>query len=436
MNQDEEELAHRQQTLDERERALLGREEELAQQARAQAPAHASDPTRENLDRPPPLVAESPRRGLAFLFVFLAALALLGWILLRGRERPAKDALAESVPFEFRRPTGLNLDIPGPPGPVPGAPAEPLPSPSRDESVDRLRQQEQELLLARQRAPILITQSMSSSQRAAASAGVTPALAGPGSAPAEFPNLDRLLAADTSRLEGLGRTPAEFVDPNTRFQRQLAKSSAPSSMATRTAERDFLLVQGKFIDAVAETAMNSDLPGQVRALVSYDVYAESGRRVMLPRGTRLIGEYNTAIAKGQERLFVVWTRAIRPDGIDIALLSGGTDPLGRAGLPGEVDNHFWTIFGTSALLSIIGAGAATAGVNTGQDQLNSAAIYRAAVAASFNRSAGRVLDQYVDIKPTITIANGETLKIFVARDLDFSSAFAAAEPRDQVTVAR
>src|SRR4029077_18659841 len=144
----------------------------------------------------------------------------------------------------------------------------------------------------------------------------------------------------------------------------------PTSIASRITDRDYLVLQGKFIDAVAETAMNSDLPGQVRALVSYDVYAESGGRVMLPRGTRLIGEYNTAIGKGQDRLFIVWTRAIRPDGIDIALLSGGTDPLGRAGLPGEVDNHFWTIFGTSALLSIIGARAATAGVNTSQDQLN------------------------------------------------------------------
>jgi type IV secretion system protein VirB10 len=182
--------------------------------------------------------------------------------------------------------------------------------------------------------------------------------------------------------------------------------------------------------------MNSDLPGQVRALVSHDVYAESGRRVMLPRGTRIIGEYNTAITKGQERLFVVWTRAIRPDGIDIALLSGGSDSLGRAGLAGEVDTHFWTIFGTSALLSIIGAGASNAGVNPGQDQLNSAAIYRAEVAESLNRSAGRVLDKYLDIKPTIRIANGEKVKVFVARDLDFSAALAGLEPRDQVTVVR
>jgi len=432
MNDDDAELTHRQQVLDERERALLEREEELVRQARANTTSSPGAGPHASLDRPPSLVAESPRRSFAFLFVFLAALALLGWMVLRGDKKTGKDEAAESLPFESRKTAGLNLEVPTTPSPVPGAPVVSAPTPLRDEAAERLRQQEQELLLARQRAPILITHPASSSARP---------LAGPGSGGAgpgftELPNLDRLLAVDASRLEAMGRSAPDAVDPNTRFQRQLGKSPAPTSIATRTAGLDFLILQGKFIDAVAETAMNSDLPGQVRALVSYDIYAESGRRVMLPRGTRLIGDYNNAITKGQKRLFVVWTRAIRPDGIDIALLSGGTDPLGRAGLSGEVDTHFWQIFGTSALLSILGAGAANAGVNPGQDQLNSAALYRAEVAESFNRSAARVLDQSLTIKPTIRIENGERLKVFVARDLDFSTALARPEPRDQVTIVR
>jgi type IV secretion system protein VirB10 len=75
-------------------------------------------------------------------------------------------------------------------------------------------------------------------------------------------------------------------------------------------------------------------------------------------------------------------------------------------------------------------------VNAGQDQLNSAAIYRAEIAESLNRSAGRVLDKYLDIKPTIRIANGDRLKVFVARDLDFNTALATLEPQDRVTVVR
>ena len=433
MSEADEELTYRQRALDERERALLEREENVAREAREHAMDSGGRP-RESLDRRPPLVAEAPRRSLAFLFVFLAALAALGWVLLRGDHRTPKDASSESIPFEFRKTAGLNVDTLTPTPPASASMAEMPPSSSRDKAADRQQQQEQELLVARQRAPIVITQASSSGVHASSALGATSSSTS-APVPTELPNLDRMLAVDAARADALGRAPSESVDPNNRFERQLAKSPAPTSVAAQSADRDFLVLQGKFIDAVAETAMNSDLPGQVRALVSYDVYAESGRRVMLPRGTRLIGEYNTAIAKGQDRLFVVWTRAIRPDGIDIALLSAGSDPLGRAGLPGEVDNHFWAIFGTSALLSIIGAGAANAGVNTG-DQMNSAAIYRSEVAESFNRSAGRVLDKYLDIKPTITVANGETLKVFVARDLDFSAALRTLEPRDQITVVR
>jgi type IV secretion system protein VirB10 len=430
MSGDQPDFTNRKHLLDERERALLEREEELARQAREQS----GSGKRETLDRPPPLVAQGSRRSLAFLFVFLAALFFLGWVIFRGPQRASKEVYEDSIPFESRKTAGLNLDVPRSPDPVPGVSIQPSEVQASQEGADRVQSQEQELMLARQRAPILITQASPASPRTttAAARGSTPGEPPP--LVAGLPSLDRVLVPDTSQMPAMTSRSSEVVDPNTRFQRQMSKSSAPTSVATQTSDRDFLILQGKFIDAVAETAINSDLPGQMRALVSHDIYAERGRGIMLPRGTRLLGEYNTAITKGQERLFVVWTRAIRPDGIDIALLSGGSDSLGRAGLPGEVDTHFWTIFGTSALLSVIGAGTATSGVNSGQDQLNSAAIYRAEIAESFNRSASRVLDKYLDIKPTIRIANGEKLKVFVARDLDFSAALAAVDAQDAVPV--
>lgn len=436
MSRADEQRGKKEPLLDHRERTVPSREDELARQAHTAEAGYSPSAPREGVDRPPTIVAEGPRRSVAFLFIFLAALVLFGWIAMRPNQQSVKDAQVESMPFESHKSAGLNLEIPVPPVPAPGNSVEPLPSSARNEAADRLRLQEQELLVARQRAPILIAQATGSGSRHSISASGTAYPDGTASSPPEFPSLDRLLAVNASRIEGVARAPSETTDPNTNFQRQLSKNSTPVSNATRMADRAFLVLQGKFIDAVAETAMNSDLPGQVRALVSHDVYAESGRRVMLPRGTRIIGEYNTAITKGQERLFVVWTRALRPDGIDVALLSGGSDSLGRAGLTGEVDTHFWTIFGTSALLSIIGAGASNAGVSPGQDQLNSAAIYRSEVAESLNRTAGRVLDKYLDVKPTITIANGEKVKVFVARDLDFSAALGSLESRDQVTVVR
>ena len=101
-------------------------------------------------------------------------------------------------------------------------------------------------------------------------------------------------------------------------------SKAAESRSTTLGDREFIIAQGKLIDAVLETAVNTDQPGMLRALVSNDIYGDSGRTILLPRGSRLIGQYNSDVARGQSRVFVIWQRVIRPDGIDVQLDSGGT----------------------------------------------------------------------------------------------------------------
>src|SRR5262245_23524447 len=120
MNGGDEGLAQRQQALEERERALLAREEEVIRQARAQRASAPHGTSREGVDRPRPLVAENPRRSLTFLLVFLTVLALLGWVVVRGSQTTAKDAPTDPVPFEPRRTAGLNLEVPSAPQAVPG----------------------------------------------------------------------------------------------------------------------------------------------------------------------------------------------------------------------------------------------------------------------------------------------------------------------------
>jgi len=114
--------------------------------------------------------------------------------------------------------------------------------------------------------------------------------------------------------------------------------------------------QGAIIAGVLETAINSDLPGYVRAVVSRDVMGFDGRRVLIPSGSRLIGQYRSGLAAGQSRAFIVWTRLTRPDGVTVSLGSPVTDPLGRAGLGGKVDSHFLKRFGSAILLSVVQSG--------------------------------------------------------------------------------
>lgn len=136
-------------------------------------------------------------------------------------------------------------------------------------------------------------------------------------------------------------------------EQALAKTASTQIKATYIGKLDSMIAQGKIIDAVLETAINTDLAGTLRGIVTRDVYAESGKAVLIPKGSRLIGQYTTEIKPGQSRVNVVWDRLIRPDGVDLALKSSGTDPLGRAGVQGFVDDKLMTKLATAFLISYI-----------------------------------------------------------------------------------
>ena len=200
---------------------------------------------------------------------------------------------------------------------------------------------------------------------------------------------------------------------------------ANTSTTTTTAEAktishpEYTIASGELLPAVLETAINSDLPGMVRAVVSQPTYSYTGERALIPSGSRLIGQYSSAVIQGQNRVMVIWNRIILPNGITVQLNSPGTDNLGRAGQGADsVNTHFFARFGESALLSLIGAGAATAGVNN-QDQNNSAAQYRMAISQSFQQSAEQSLQGTLAIKPTLHVHQGSSIHVFVARDLSF-----------------
>lgn len=222
-------------------------------------------------------------------------------------------------------------------------------------------------------------------------------------------------------------------DLNGRFAEQMSDRPVVTATPRKLGNLECLALQGKLIDAELETAINTDLPGQIRAVVSTPLYAEQGREMLVPPGSRLNGVYNSAIRKGQVRVFAIWNRLIRPDGVEITLDSAVTDALGRAGLAGETDNHFAQIFGMSALLSIIGAGAGSAGVSD-DARYNSANAYRQEIQQSFARTADRALEPYANIPPTISVPQGERIKVFLNRDLDFCPLKAAAAERMELVL--
>ncbi len=222
-----------------------------------------------------------------------------------------------------------------------------------------------------------------------------------------------------------GQTPSQNPsgNPNQAFADQAANMQVVNVSAKKQINPDNKILQGKIIPAILETAINSDLPGMVRAVVSEDVYGDSGNKILLPRGTRLIGLYNSTLAVGQTRVMIVWTRAITPQYIDIALGSPGIDQLGEAGSTGVVDTHFWQIFGTSALLSVLGVAASSVNTSNSNNEIGAYGNpYQAAVSQGTLNTSNALLQNRVNIQPTIHIAQGTAIQVFVARDLDFSNA--------------
>lgn len=183
--------------------------------------------------------------------------------------------------------------------------------------------------------------------------------------------------------------------------------------ASRINNPGFVVPQGTMIPAVLETALNSDLPGYTRALVSRDIKSFDGSRVIIPRGSRLIGAYRSGLSSGQNRLFVTWTRLIRPDGTAIQLADPTTDPVGQAGLTGDVDSHFFKRFGSAMLLSIIG------GLSSSLNDSNSNTVV-IGTASGANNAATAALEADSKIAPTIKVAQGTPIQVFASRDLDFT----------------
>lgn len=190
--------------------------------------------------------------------------------------------------------------------------------------------------------------------------------------------------------------------------------SASAARATVMRHRPTTVPQGTLIPAVLETALDSTRPGPARALVSRDVRGFDGSRVLIQRGSRLIGEYRADLQPGQNRALVTWTRLVRPDGVTIAIGSPAADPLGRVGIKGKVNTHFLERFGGAILQSALDIG-----VNLASQAGNGTSAVVVALPGAAQATTS--LTSSSQVQPTLTVRQGTAISVFVARDLDFTS---------------
>jgi type IV secretion system protein VirB10 len=190
--------------------------------------------------------------------------------------------------------------------------------------------------------------------------------------------------------------------------------SAVAARATMMRNRATTVAQGTLIPAVLESALDSTRPGPARALVQRDVRGFDGATVLIPRGSRLIGEYRADLQPGQNRALVMWTRLVRPDGVTIAIGSPAADPLGRVGIKGKVNSHFFEKFGAAILQSSLDVGVNLA------SQIGGSPLVVATLPGALQQSTSP-LTSGTQIQPTLRVRQGTAISVFVARDLDFTS---------------
>lgn len=339
--------------------------------------------------RSAPAVAQPPDRWIMPIGVI--GVLLLGGLTFAAVRRPAPAASLLPA-AAMNRPVSTSADLPPPPSLVSAAPLPEL-APSADTPPP-----------ASPPAPTLApTPEPASEPGPRVDTPVLVIDSTAGDRPA--------IAADPARAGA----PVDKLSANEAFADRLARPGPDAVGIDRLASVDKVVPQGTIISAVLETAINSDLPGLVRAVVSRDVSGFDGSKVLIPRGSRLIGQYSSGVALGQSRAFVIWTRVLRSDGVSVQLASAATDTLGTAGLGGKVDTHFMKRFGAATLLSVI-----TGGIDFLANSARNGSQVLIGNSTQANQLASIALQRQIDIAPTIKVMQGTPVRVFVARDLDFA----------------
>jgi type IV secretion system protein TrbI len=237
--------------------------------------------------------------------------------------------------------------------------------------------------------------------------------------------LPTLTATDQAATTQAGRVEAPPVDPDSILNmqdRKLAFLTAAVDRKTVSPDRlanpasRYIVQAGAVIPAALITGIRSDLPGQVTAQVTEHVYdSPTGKFLLIPQGSKLVGTYDSQISFGQDRVLLVWTRLIMPNGRSIVLeRQPGADTQGFAGLEDDVDHHWGRLFMAAALSTLLGVGSELGATNN--DNSIVTALRRGST-DSLNQTGQQVVRRNLNIQPTLTIRPGFPVRVIVNRDL-------------------
>ena len=334
--------------------------------------------------------------GGALFFALKPQHQTTGSELYNTNNRNTPDGLA-NLPRDY---TGLPKPAPQLGPPLPGDLGRPIlnsgaPAPGMPDGTDPEQQriaQEQEA--ARTSRLFTTTNARQTAQTASAAtpAGATPTVAAVGSS--DLTSQDHKLAFLNGAVDRRTTSP-DRVQP---------------------AASKHILQAGAVIPAALITGLRSDLPGQVTAQVTEDVYdSPTGKILLIPQGARLVGQYDAQIAFGQTRALLVWNRLIMPNGRSIVLeRQPGADTEGYAGLEDEVDNHWGMLFKAAILSTLLSVGSEA---GTSNSENNLAQAIRQGASQSFSQVGEQVVGRSLNIQPTITIRPGFPVRVMVTHDL-------------------
>ncbi|ASP91625.1 TrbI/VirB10 family protein [Sinorhizobium meliloti] len=216
--------------------------------------------------------------------------------------------------------------------------------------------------------------------------------------------------------------------------RKLAFVDADADRRTVSADRveekasPYILQAGSVIAAALITGVTSDLPGSITAQVTENVYdSPTGSHLLIPQGSRLIGQYDSQVAFGQSRVLLVWNRVVMPDGTSIVLERlQGTDPQGFSGLEDEVDYHWGQLFKAAALSTLLGVGTQ---LGSDDEESEIAQAIRESAQGTASNVGQHIVGRQLNIQPTLTIRPGFPVRVIASRDLMMQAYGAAKEQK-------